>query len=74
MKSYGKDGCKPKITILDELHTLLRGEQGTIEKMFKALDALDSAYISYECGEHCVIVGTKDFSDWVDNNYDPEDD
>ena len=42
--------------------------------MFKALDALDAAYISYECGEHCVIVGTKDFSDWVDNNYDPEDD
>ena len=26
MKSYGKDGYKPKITILDELHTLLRGE------------------------------------------------
>lgn len=74
MKSDGKDGYKPKITILDELHTLLRGEQGTIEKMFKALDALDSAYISYECGEHCVIVGTKDFSDWVDDNYDPEDD
>lgn len=74
MKSYGKDGYKPKIVILDELHTLLRGEQGTIEKMFEALDALDSAYVSYECSEHCVIIGTKEFSDWVAENYDPEDD
>lgn len=74
MKSYGKDGYKPNVAIYDEVLTLLRGEQSAMRKLFEALDGLDAAYISIECGEHCIIIGTKEFSDWVDENYDPEDD
>ncbi len=74
MKSYGKDGYEPKVAIYDALHMLLRDEQSAMRKLFEALDGLGAAYINIDCGEHCIIVGAKDFSDWLGDNYDPEDD
>lgn len=45
-----------------------------MRKLLEVLDGSDAAYISIKGGEHCIIIGTKEFSDWVDENYDPEDD
>lgn len=74
MKSYGKDGYKPNVAINDAVHAVLRGEQSGIRKLLEVLDGSGAAYISIKGGEHCIIIGTKEFSDWVDENYDPEDD
>lgn len=45
-----------------------------MKKLFEALENFDAAYIKVGSGNRYIIVCTKEFSDWVDNNWDDEDD
>lgn len=43
-----------------------------IHELFKALEEFDAAYIKVGTGDRYIIVCTKEFSDWVDENWDPD--
>ena len=44
------------------------------KKMLDLLENLGATYIKVDVGERCVIVGTGEFSKWVDENWDAETD
>ena len=42
------------------------------KKLLDLLENLGATYIKVDVGERCVIVGTAEFSKWVDENWDAE--
>ena len=42
------------------------------EKLFEALENFDAAYIKIGSGNRYIIACTKEFSDWVDDNWEDD--